>query len=231
MLRILLVFHVLLLGFTLQAQESNFESTNKVPGLTLPANFAVPTDEGFVNIKAECAGAVEWLVLTTATKVKYKVSDQDKEVIIGVPNKPCVVSVFCFGVVDSKPTKVARCDITVTENNAPRPPPDPPITPPNVVTKGPYVITVIEDPLKRTPDMTLITNWLASVTELKKLGHKAYLVSSKDPAIINPANGFDKLLSRFPLPILVIQDPTGKLLGAGPCPKTLDELLKMLQGA
>lgn len=213
------------------AESVAAESPNQVPGLKLPAPFKVGTDEGFVTVKAECKGPVEWIVLTTAPRVKYKVAEADKEVIVSVPTKACTITVFCYGVVDGKLTKPARCDITVGEGgdggggddkdkdkDKPKPAP----------VKGPLNLTLIEDPAKRTADYTLLTNWLANKAELQKLGHRAFLLSHRDAQVTNPANGFDKLVQRFNLPLLVIQDSDGKLLGAGPAPKTLDDLKRML---
>jgi hypothetical protein len=206
------------------------DSPSQVPGLKLPASFSVRTDEGFVSIKAECKGPVQWLVLTTAQKVKYKeMTDPDKELIVSVPNVACVISVFCYGAPDGKLTKPVRCDINVVDSGTnPVPTPNPGPTPPAPNVTGPLNITVIEDPLKRSVDYTLLTQWLSAKAALQQLGHRPFLLSSKDPQVTNPTNGFDQLIRRYSLPILVIQDQEGKLLGAGPAPKTLDDLKRML---
>jgi hypothetical protein len=212
---------------TLSAQQLVTNSSNKVDGLSLPASFTVTADEGFVTVKADCKGPVEWIVLTTAQKVKYKVSESDKEVIVSVPTVQCIITIFCYGVVEGKPTKPARCDITVNVGNGdnPKPPEPGPKPVPNV---GKLNITIVEDPSKRTQDYTLITRWAITKEELEKLGHKSYLLPFNAPEATDPKYGFDKLIKQFPLPILVIQDEKGKLLGAGPAPKTLDELKRMI---
>lgn len=213
-------------------------SPNKVDGISLPSSFSVNSDELFVSVKAESKSLVEWLVIVTVPstnpptpipKVKYKVVSADKELTIGIPNVTCVLSIFCWGVLDGKPTKAARCDINVTSKDSPKPQPKPDDnTDPKPKPAGPFLITIIEDPLKRSADNTLITKWADNKVKLKELGHSGYLVSSKDRQINDPANGFADLMKKIPLPILVIQTSDGELLGAGPAPKTIDELIKMI---
>ena len=206
-------------------------TANVVPGLKLPNNFSVPYDEGFVTIKAECTGPVEWIVLTTAEKVKYKVTG--KELDVAIPPKSCVITIFCYGVVDGKPTRAARVDIDV---QGPQPPPGPGPVPPPIPVTGKLIVTVVEDPLKRDPQYQLITHWVASSAKIRQAGHTTFLKSIRDKAIqtwldtaAKQNEQFRQALQLAGTPVVIIQSAeNGRLLGAIPCPKTAEDLLRIL---
>lgn len=226
---------------------------NKVTGLTLPPNFNVPYDEGFITVKAECKGSVEWIVLTTAKKVKYKT--HNNEVDISVPPEQCVVTVFAYGYADGKLTRAARCDIKVTvpqpkpkpqPEPEPQPEPTPPPPAPNPLPapdptptpiQGNLIVTVIEDPLKRDLSYTTITRWFSTAAKLQAAGHRPFLKSIRDPAIKNWLDAaaardktFADALNRAGVPMMILQDIRGKPLAVGPCPRTEAELFSILQG-
>lgn len=221
---------------------------NKVPGLSLPPSFSVPFDEGFVTVKAECSGPVDWVVLTTAKKVKYKA--KDKEVDISIPPLECTVTVFAYGYVGSKLTRAARCDIQVVgpkdkpepspspaPTPAPVPPPVPGPDPTPVPVQGNLIVTVVEDPLKRDLSYTTITKWFSTAAKLQAAGHRPFLKSIRDPAIKNwldTAAAKDQKLAEAithaGLPMMILQDARGKPLAVGACPRTEAELFSILQG-
>jgi hypothetical protein len=227
-------------------------AANKVPGLSLPPNFPVAYDEGFITIKADCKGTVDWIVLTTAKKVKYKT--YEKEIDISVPPTDCIVTVFCYGYVDGKLTRAARCDIKVVAPQPkpkpepepqpqpqPTPTPEPTPVPPNPSpippNAGNLIVTVVEDPLKRDPTYSTVTKWFSTASKLQAAGHRPFLKSIRDPVIkkwLDTAAAKDKnfadALNRAGLPMLIIQNINGKPLAVGPCPRTEEELFSILQG-
>lgn len=208
-------------------------SVNDVPGLKLPADFSVNYDESFVTLKAECDGPVDWIVLSTTEKIKYKIPAGTNEIDIGIPPKACVITVFCYGLVSGKLTKAARCNITVT-GATPTPTPSPSPTPNPSPTPAPATqalnITIIQDPTKRDPSYTLISQWVTTENKLKAAGHKARMISISDPWVTDPRNTLLAIMQKAQVtaPALMIQDAGGKLLGLIPCPKTEAELMKLL---
>lgn len=215
-------------------------TANETQGVKLPDNFTVPYDEGFVTVKAESTGDVEWLILTTAEKIKYKKDVPNKAIDIAIPPKDSVISVFCWAAINGKPTKAARCDITVKGPNGPAPNPNPGPTPtptPIPVPKGSLILTVIEDPTARDPSYTLLTRWVDTEQKLIAAGHKPYLKSIKDPVIKNWLNNASDMNAKFKdavakagIPMVIIQGSDGSIFAVLPCPKTEAELLTAISG-
>jgi hypothetical protein len=208
----------------------------------LPDPIKVPYDEGFVTIKAECEGPVEWLVLLTPAdpkskpKLKYKTGTDPKSLDVSVPPEACTISVFCVGVIESKPTRFARTDIIVEAGNGPRPPPVDPDEKP-IPADVPFIVTVVYDPLNVSNDYTILTKWPDASKQLVAAGHKPYLKSIKDPNIkawLDAAGKkkpeFAAAIKQAGIPLVIVQDKNGKAVAAIPCPKTVAELLTALRG-
>lgn len=152
-----------------------------VPGLTITASQTVDPDEGFVQIKATCAGPVEWLVLSTFAKAKYKVSDADKEVIVAITPAEGIVSVFCVGIVNNKLTEFARTDITVRKPANQDPPPN---VGGGVLAAGTKLyVVIVQDPdfSKRSPDENILAASANLAKSLQQAGHTLKIYSSDDP--------------------------------------------------
>lgn len=230
----------LALAARVAAQEADAKP-NVVPGLKLPDPMKVPHDEGFVTVKAECEGPVEWLVLlapadpNSKPKLKYKPGTDPLTLDVSVPPEACVITVFCIGIIDGKFTRFARTDVVVEAGQGPQPPTAEEEKPKPATV--PFIITVVYDPQARTSDHTLISKWTESAKNLTAAGHTPYLKNAKDPRIkdwldsagkAKPA--FGEAVKAAGVPLVVIQDQTGKALAAIPCPKTVDELLKILSG-
>ncbi len=241
----LLVFLCLLVGQTnIQSEEKpgkepkkaevSLDKPNEVDGLKLPAPFEVPYDEGFVTIKAECSGEVEWIVMVDTGRIKYKTSAKENEIDVSIPPKDTIITVFCYGLAGGKLTKAARTEVKVTGNPGP-------VTNPKLgqgaggLPAVSYYATVVEDPLRRTADYVSITQWLATRDRLKAAGHKPSLLTTNDKMIKDQTTGFSTVLSDLTkqgvgLPVLIVQDAQGRLISAGPCPKTADEIMKLVGG-
>lgn len=200
------------------------ELLNKVENLELPDNFSVPFDEGFITVKAKCDGPVEWIVLSNAAKVKHKVNPALKEVDVSVPPQECVIIVYCYGVIGGKLTKSARTDITVT--GAPMPNPSPNPTPQPVPT-GKLHATVVEDASKRTPEIAKVLTSTTLRQKLTEAGIVFRVYDQRDPLL--KRKNFDSLLSKLGgLPVLIIQSSDGKVISAGPMPRSEEEFLKII---
>lgn len=187
-------------------------SSHKVAGLEITAPQTVAADEGFVVVNAVCSGAVEWLVLSTSTRVKYKVSASEKELTIAVPTTPGdVVTIFCIGVVDGKPTPFARTDVTVKGGTDPPQPLQPPV--------GKLHITIVEDPSKRTPEVATILNSANLRKQLGDAGHILRVYSATDPML--KQKGLDRIYTQVGGPVvLIVQSEDGTVRVAQALPKT-----------
>lgn len=224
---------------------SDPKNPNILPGIKLPAPFEVSYDEQFVTIKAECTGEVEWLVLGSEGRIKNKINRATNETEVGVPvsgafatpPRDVVIRVYAIGVVDGKMTGHVWTEITV-RSAAPAPPqptptppqpqPTPPVDPP--IANSSYHVTVIEDPLRRSPEYVSLTRWLDTRAKLIAAGHKPHQMSTNDPLYLDPKSGFAEEVKRVGLPALIIQDKDANLVRAVACPKTAEEILKLLGG-
>ncbi len=209
--------------------KKKLDSGNEVPGLKLPASQTVEYDEGFTTLKAECAGPVKWLVLSTAPKVKFKISaTTPKEIDIGIPPYKCVITVFAVGYVSNKFTGFARTDLTINGPPQPAPPdPNPDPTPdPKPDVKTPLHLTIIDDPAARTPATAKVINSqdMRNALKAKKILIRVY--SKNDPEI--KTKKFETVLQKYGTPMVILQDNTGKGLIIGKLPATSDEVLKLV---
>lgn len=212
------------------------DSPFKVPGLELPTPQTVNYDEGFVNLTAASKGQVEWLVLSTSTKIKYRVVAPGNELIVAIPPQEAQIVIFGVAVVDGKLTPFARTEINVRGPPAPGPGPGPAPTPtPGKLPVGAKLyITVIEspDPAQRTPEIAAVVTSAKIAKALQDAGHVRRLYVSTDPKITaNP--GLLKSLNRIgQLPALVVitspDGKTGNVVLEMPLPKTEADFLNAI---
>jgi hypothetical protein len=196
---------------------------NEVAGLKLPAAQTVNYDEGFISLTADCKGTVKWLVLSTSVKVKFKVNPATpNDIDVAVPPYESGITVFAIGVVEGKQTDFARTDITVKGPAGPGPPPTP--IPPDV--KGPFHLSIVEDPTKRTDAIRNVieSNELRTTLKNKQVALRVY--TTTDPEV--KEKKFDAVLQRFGAPLMVLQDDNGKGLVIGPLSQDVPSLLKLL---
>lgn len=184
------------------------DKRHEVPGLKLPAPQQVNHDESFITITAECEGEVQWLVLSSSEKIKYKIAKgQTTDIDVGIPPNECIITLFAVGLVDGKMTPFARTDIVV---KGPAPPnPEPPAPPGNL--KLPLHVTVIEDPLKRTPAIRSVVESLQLRQQLQQRNALMRVYAHNDPKVAEKK--LDRLVLQYGVPLLVIQDATGALAG------------------
>jgi len=187
----------------LPAMSSDASGRHEVEGLKLPPPQEAVYDDSFVTLTAECKGQVRWLVLSTDLKVKYKISDASpNEIHIGIPPRRAVITVFAVAVVDGKLTDFARTDISVKEGAQPAPP-KPDIT-------MPLHLTIVEDPQHRTPATQAIIDSLELKKQLESRQCLRRVYVKNDPLLA--AKGFTPLIEKHGLPLMVIQDHTGRAL-------------------
>lgn len=209
--------------------KSLVSSGNEVPGLKLPTPQTVNYDEGFVTLTAECKTSVQWLVLSTNKKLKFKVNPATpNDIDIAIAPYSGLITIFAVGQVDGKLTPFARTDITVDgppEPGPPEPPgPIPPTPAPNV--KLPLHLSIIEDPSARTPAIGAIITSEALRTQLKNKQVTARVYSVNDPAI--KEKKFTTVLQTYGAPMIILQDNTGQGLVISKLPATQAELLKLI---
>lgn len=194
------------------------KSRHEVDGLKLPAPQEVPIDEQFITLNADCTGTVKWLILTTDTKIKYKIdSARPNEIQVGIPPRKTTITVFAVGIINGKLTDFARTEVTV---KGPEPGPTPtPIA--NLVY--PLHVTFIEDPMQRTPE-------IRSVVESQDLRRRladrkciTRVYSKDDPVLV--ARGQKKLVDRHGIPLMIVQDDKGVLLHVSPLPASPEAVL------
>ncbi len=224
------LLYVCLLSFALlfpahSAEAPKAASANEVAGLKLPEPKSVEYDEGFVTLEAECKGTVQWLVLSTSVKVKYKVNKSTpNEIDIAIPPYESLITVYAVGLVDSKLTAFARTDINVKGPPVPQPPEPPPAPGPDV--KTPLHLSIIEDPAARTPAINNIINSTELRNKLKAKKVNVRVYSKNDEEIKNKK--FDAVLAKYNTPIIILQDATGKGLVIGELPKDLPSVYKLI---
>lgn len=205
------------------------DSSHKVAGLELPAPQEVAPDEGFVILVAECKGQVDWLVLSTSVRIKYKVSDADKSITVAVPSNGGEVVIFCVGVVDGKLTPFARTSITVRGPPGPAPQPGPGVLPAG--TK--LYLTIVESSNHgdRTPEIAAVVTSAALRQKLEAQGHKVRNYTADDPVL--KAKGLEPSLKRIgKLPALIAiassDGKTGKVVLEAPLPLSETEFLNTI---
>lgn len=207
-------------------------SSNEVDGLKLPTSQQVKFDEGFITVSAECKGTVQWLVLSTNAKVKYKINPATpNDIDLAIPPYDSIITLFAVGLVDGKLTKFARTDITVKGPEPPDPGPTPPPQPPPPPPRPPEVIkplhlTIIEDPIARTPNITSIITSPELANRMKAKGVIYRVYGKNDPVVKN--KGFDRAIAEFGLPLFILQDNAGNALIVEKLPNTLSEIYNKL---
>lgn len=202
---------------------------NKVPGLELPPDQEVSSDEGFVLIQAQAKGEVKFLVLSTV-KVKYSVSGN--AAVVAVPPKPgTVVQVFAVSNTDNKLSDFAVTLLTVKGSvPTPEPTPVPTPTPKPPVISGRVHVSVIEDVQARTPDTAALLTSPTLFPGIRNLNMIPRLYDVRDPQLqtLKLAPAYQGL----PLPVMVLQTDDGKVVPGGkalPLPKTEAEFLNTLK--
>jgi len=187
-------------------------SANEVEGLKLPAPMKVDHDEQFVEVTADCAGPVTWVVLGTAKKIKYKLPPKGgKTIIVGIPPENCTIAIFCVGWLKDDFTHWARTDIVVQDARGPPDnkddPPDTPDTVGRLLPAGTKLhLTLIENPALRTEETA---NVIAS-TKLRRFlidnGHSFRVRDQADKSVIS----FKNAAKDIGLPALFAQINDGK---------------------
>lgn len=227
---------VLALLMTLSANGQ--EPQNKVPGLEITADMTVQAEEGFVIVSAKCDGPVSWTVLGTAPKLKYKIYESEKDVVVGLPGPGHIVSVLCVGVVDGKPTQFARCDITV-DGVRPGPTPPPPVEPPPVASgKLPLGtklwVGIVEDQTKRTPASTAVITSDSIARVMAKQGHTLKIYQVTDKAVTGNAKLADAVNKAGGAPALVIAkynaDGSATIIDQRPLPQSETAFVVYIDG-
>jgi hypothetical protein len=199
---------------------------NEVVGLKLPAPQTVNFDEGFISLTADCKGLVKWLVLSTSVKVKFKVNPASpNDIDIAIPPYESAITVFCIGIVDGKQTEFARTDITVKGPPGPGPGPGPGPDPPPPDIKGPFWLSIIEDPLKRTDAIKLVIESDNLRAKLRDKQVTLRTFTTNDPALVSPLK-FDAVLKKYGAPVMILQDDTGKALVISTLPPDVPGVLK-----
>lgn len=237
MTRMSLVLGLVLLFGSVRAAESDPKSApppplppsagNVVPGLALPGPQTVNYDDQFITVTATCKGDIQWLVLSTSDTIKYKIAKgQTAEIDVGIPPTECLITLFAVGLVDGKMTPFARTDITV---KGPAPPGPAPSTLPSNI-KLPLHLTIIEDPAKRTDAIKTVIESVQLRQQLQQKNTIMRIYVNNDPMIA--AKKMDTLLTKYSLPLMVLQDSTGALV-AQPVtlPATIDGVLTAVNQA
>ena len=205
------------------------EALNATAGLSLPADFTVAGDQGFVEVVADSPGEVRFAVLGTVP-VKYKVLP--KTVIVATPHAGGTVVILAVALVNGQLTDFARCTITITPagpSPGPAPPPPQPPTPTAIV--GKIYVTVCTDAPSQTPAQAAVVNSQA-LRQLVQQRGALRVVDKTDPwlarvkldTFLGQAGGF---------PVLLVQDATGAVRLAQRLPETEAAalaLIRQLQG-
>lgn len=213
-----------------------------VKGLELPADQTVRYDEGFISIKAECAGEVKWLVISQH-KVKYVVVPQNTIIISippDVPEKGGIINVFAVGLVEGKLTDFARTNILVSRGNTPAPTPNPnppspnPPTPnppepnPNPLITGKLHFTFLVDMNKRTPAMAKLLNSETLVKGLNERGHwfRQYDITT---SIVDTKGLRQEVQKVGGNEVLIVQSESGAIVSSRVIPRTEAEIFAFVQ--
>jgi hypothetical protein len=210
-------------------------TTNKTDGLEVPASQTVNYDEGFISLAATTDGTVKWLVISTAPKVKFKVNPTlPNEIDIAIPPFESTLTVYAVAVVEGKLTDYVRTDITIKGPNRPDPvPPDPnptppplPPVPPTPDVVYPLYVSIVEDPSKRTPELTALLTDKDLQTKLAAKNIKFRVYGVNDPIV--KEKKYDAVFAKYGSATLILQDKTGKALVLSKSPETVTDLLKLL---
>lgn len=203
-----------------KAPPAVVSASNEVDGLKLPPNQTVPFDEGFVSLHAVTTGTVQWLVLSTNQKVKYKVNPATpNDIDVGISPYPGTITVFAIAVVNGKLTEYARTDITITGAGPPTPPAP-------VAFALPLHLSYIVDPTKQTDAIKSI---LESSSLRTQLANKQVLVRQyniNDPIVTQ--KNFTAVLQKYGAPMLILQDNTGRAIVISALPADVPAVLALL---
>lgn len=192
-----------------------------VDGLKLPAPQTVPFDEGYINLSADTKGTVKWLVLSTSTKLKFRVSPTSpNEITVAVPPYETSMVIFAIAQVDGKMTDFARTEVNVTGGT--KPPDNPPAN-----VKLPLHLSIVEDPGARTPAIRAIIDDPALRDRLKskQILFRAFATADK---VDLQRFRFDGIVATHGVPVMILQDNDGKALVIQRLPADQAELLKIL---
>lgn len=233
---LLLFFSYPFLNYTsneLNASTPPVITLNEVDGLKLPPNQKVDVNEGFITISADCKGTVKWLVLSTAVKVKYKIHPAvPNEVTIAITNSTnsenYSIFVYAIAQVDGKLTNFAKTEIAVIVSGnepKPKPTPDPIPQPPNNIS-FPLHLSIIEDPIKRTPDIRAIIDSRELREKLLSKRVLTRVYSVNDPILSDLQ--FTQSIKQFGTPLIILQDKNGKGLIIQKLPLNIQEILKII---
>lgn len=204
---------------------------NKVEGLELPDPFTVPYDEGFVTLKANCKGPVEWIVRpvpgTRPLRFKYRASEGN-EIDLSIPPTDCSIEVYAIGVVPGtgKPTPPAMTMVTV-QGPSPEPAPKPSPAP---APAAHLHVTIVLDAAKTTAETAALLNSPTLFARLRAAGTepRAYLTS--DPRL--KEKHLDAFVTRAGgAPALIAQLDSGKVVLAVTLPRTEAEILDSITRA
>jgi hypothetical protein len=200
-----------------------------VEGLVLPEASEISYTEGFVDLQAQTKGTVKWLVLSTSTKVKFRVRESlPNEITIAVPPFEAAITVFAIAVVDGKQTEFARTDLVIKGPTNPLPPPGPgpPDPKPGPLTP-PFYLSIVEDPATRTPGINSIVGDAELRESLKTKQVKMRVFSAGNAADLKRFN-FDEAVKAKGVPLMILQDKTGKGVAVERLPADKAAFLKRL---
>lgn len=196
---------------------------NVVTGLILPPDKTVQSDEGFITIKADCAGTVKWLVLS-ALKIKY-FPLPDNEILVSIPCQTGTINLFAVGTINGVTTDFARINITI---NAPTPPA--PI--PNPVTSGPYHVNFIFDINTVTPELAAVLNSqkiIETVVSKNSFYRRFDMQNAANRQTLSQTGLDVKIKEAGGPPLIIIQNNSGALVTAPiKIPKTEADVLQIL---
>jgi hypothetical protein len=198
----------------------------KVPGLELPPDQTVNSDEGFVTIKAECNGQVKWLVISSL-KVKYVLVPQTNSIIISIPPQNGQISVFAIGIVEGKLTDFARTNVNIT-NGAPVPNPTPtPIPNPTPAPNGAFHVTFFIDLNTMTVDLAQVVNSQTLRQTITSKNGYFRLYDIRSPIIIQKK--LDEVVRKVGgNAVMVVQRNDGIVIDARPVPRTENEAIQII---
>lgn len=122
----------LLLACGLAAAQEPAPAPDKVPGLALPGPQKVRAGAGYLKVKAECAGAVQFDVESQwedeGAEFKTEALADGLSVLVSVPCSAGVIRVTAVGLVEGKLTPFAKTTIEVevpADRRRPKPAPKP----------------------------------------------------------------------------------------------------------
>lgn len=201
------------------------EAANATAGLTLPPDFTVPGDQGFVEVQADSPGEVRFAVLGSQP-VRYKLLP--KSVIVATPASGGSVVIVAVAVVNGTLSEFARTVVTITPAG-PSPGPAPPAPPAPEAVKGKLYVTIVTDSATQTPAQAAVVN-SAALRQLVQQRGALRVVERSDPWLANR-----KLDAFVPdeLPGLIVQSEDGAVRLSRSLPKTEKEtlaLIRQLQG-